>query len=38
MKVLAHIREQDSVSLGSCGRPRMTIELKEVGSMLGSAV
>ena len=31
MKVLAHIREQYSLSLGSYGRPRMTMELKEVG-------
>jgi len=30
MKVLAHIREQYSLSLGSYGRPRMTMELKEV--------
>ena len=31
MKVLAHIREQYSLSLGSYGRPRMTMELKEAG-------
>ena len=35
MKVLAHIREQYSLSLGSYGRPRMTIELKEVGLDVG---
>src|SRR3546814_16885937 len=33
MKVLAHIREQYSLSLGSYGRPRMTMELKEVGQI-----
>ncbi|EIZ77098.1 transposase [Novosphingobium sp. Rr 2-17] len=37
MKVLAHIREQYRLSLGSYGRPRMTMELKEVGSMWASA-
>ena len=31
MTVLAHIREQYRLSLGSYGRPRMTMELKEVG-------
>ena len=31
MKVLAHIQEQYSLSLGSYGRPRMTMELKEAG-------
>ena len=35
MKVLAHIREQSSLSLGSYGRPRMTMELKEVGLAVG---
>ena len=35
MKVLAHIREQSSLSLGSYGRPRMTMELKEVGLDVG---
>ena len=35
MKVLAHIREQYSLSLGSYGRPRMTMELKEVGIDVG---
>ena len=35
MKVLAHIREQYSLSLGSYGRPKMTMELKEVGLDLG---
>lgn len=32
MAVLAHIREQYSLSLGSYGRPRMTMELKEAGA------
>ncbi|MCA3418820.1 MAG: IS3 family transposase [Roseomonas sp.] len=31
MVVLAHIKEQSRLSLGSYGRPRMTEELKEVG-------
>lgn len=31
MKVLAHIREQYGLSPGSYGRPRMTMELKQVG-------
>ncbi len=31
MKVLADIRERDILSLGSYGRPRMTMELKEAG-------
>ena len=35
MKVLAHIREQSSLSHGSYGRPRMTMELKEVGLAVG---
>ena len=35
MKVLAHIREQYGLSLGSYGRPRMTMELKEVGLDVG---
>lgn len=35
MKVLAHIREQYGLSLGSYGRPRMTMELKEVGLVVG---
>ena|GEM_PF-1032417 len=34
-KVLAHIREHDSLSLGSYGRPRMTMELKEAGLAVG---
>ena len=38
MKVLAHIREQYGLSLGSYGRPRMTMELRKLGSMLASAV
>ena len=33
--VLAHIREQFSLSLGSYGRPRMTEELKEAGLNVG---
>ena len=37
MKVLAHIREQYSLSLGSYGRPRMTMELKEAGLDVASA-
>ena len=35
MKVLAHIREQYRLSLGSYGRPRMTMELKEAGLAVG---
>lgn len=35
MKVLAHIREHYSLSLGSYGRPRMTMELKEAGLIIG---
>jgi putative transposase len=35
MKVLAHIREQYSLSLGSYGRVRMTMELKEAGLDVG---
>jgi putative transposase len=35
MAVLAHIREQYRLSLGSYGRPRMTMELKEVGLDVG---
>jgi putative transposase len=35
MAVLARIREQYSLSLGSYGRPRMTMELKEVGLGVG---
>ena len=35
MKVLAHIREQYALSLGSYGRPRITKELKEVGLNVG---
>jgi len=33
--LLAHIREQHHLSLGSYGRPRMTQELKEVGLHVG---
>ena len=35
MKVLAHIRQQYSLSLGTYGRPRMTMELKEAGLDVG---
>ena len=35
MIVLAHIKEQSRLSLGSYGRPRMTEELKQVGVDVG---
>jgi len=35
MIVLAHIKEQSRMSLGSYGRPRMTEELKETGVNIG---
>lgn len=35
MVVLAHIKEQSRLSLGSYGRPRMTEELKKVGVAVG---
>ena len=35
MVVLAHIKEQSRLSLGSYGRPRMTEELKEIGIDVG---
>lgn len=35
MVLLAHIREQHHLSLGSYGRPRMTEELKELGFDVG---
>jgi putative transposase len=35
MVLLAHIREQHHLSLGSYGRPRMTQELKEIGLRVG---
>jgi len=35
MKVLAHIRKQYGLSLGSYGRPRMTMEFKEAGLDVG---
>ena len=35
MTVLAHIREHYGLSLGTYGRPRMTMELKEVGLDVG---
>jgi transposase InsO family protein len=35
MILLAHIREQHHLSLGSYGRPRMTQELKEIGFGVG---
>lgn len=35
MVLLAHIREQHHLRLGSYGRPRMTQELKETGLRVG---
>ena len=35
MVILAHIREQHRLSLGSYGRPRMTEELNELGLRVG---
>ena len=35
MVLLAHIREQQRLSLGSYGRPRMTAELQELGLAVG---
>ena len=35
MVLLAHIRDQHRLSLGSCGRPRMTAELNELGFRVG---
>ena len=35
MVILAHIREQHRLSLGSYGRPRMTEELQELGFEIG---
>lgn len=35
MVLLAHIRDQHRLSLGSCGRPRMTEELNELGIGVG---
>ena len=35
MVLLAHIRDQHRSSLGSYGRPRMTVELNEVGVRVG---
>jgi len=35
MVVLAHIKEQSRLSLGSYGRPRMTEELKDLGLNIG---
>lgn len=35
MVILAHIREQHRLSLGSYGRPRMTGELRELGLKVG---
>jgi len=35
MVILAHIREQHGLVLGSYGRPRMTEELKELGLCVG---
>ena len=38
MVLLAHIREQHRLSLGSYGRLRMTEELKELALMLATVV
>jgi len=38
MVLLAHIREQHKLSLGSYGRPRMTEELKELGFDVGHPI
>jgi transposase InsO family protein len=35
MVILTHIREQHGLSLESCGRPRMTEELQELGVSVG---
>ena len=35
MMILAHIRDQHRLSLGSYGRPRMTEELNELGLRVG---
>jgi putative transposase len=35
MVLLAHIREQDHLSLGSYGRPRMTQQLEEIDLSVG---
>lgn len=35
MVILAHIRDQHRLSLGSYGRPRMTEELNELGLQVG---
>lgn len=35
MVLMAHIRDQHRLSLGSYGRPRMTEELKELGLDVG---
>lgn len=35
MVLLAHIRDQHRLSLGSYGRPRMTVELNELGLRVG---
>ena len=35
MVILAHIREQHRLSLQSYGRPRMTVELQELGLKVG---
>lgn len=35
MVLLAYIRDQHRLSLGNCGRPRMTEELNELGSRVG---
>ncbi len=38
MVVLAHIREQFRLSLGSYGRPGMTEELKDLGPNVGRPI
>jgi len=37
MVILAHIRDQHRLSLGSYGRPRMTEEMKELGMRVGQS-
>ncbi|GCE85263.1 hypothetical protein MSKU9_3404 [Komagataeibacter diospyri] len=35
LKILAHIREHHALGNASCGRPRMTLELREAGPDVG---
>ncbi|WP_141259404.1 IS3 family transposase, partial [Komagataeibacter diospyri] len=35
LKIMAHIREHYALSNASCGRPRMTLELREAGLDVG---